>query len=64
MFMSMSLLTLFIIWFLLILLIWLILLKKSDERKKVIVQNITWEWYNRTTSTGQQIYVPDPHIQV
>ena len=62
--MSMSLLTLFIIWFLLILLIWLILLKKLDERKKVIVQNITWEWYNRTTSTGQQIYVPDPHIQV
>ena len=64
MLMSMSLLTLFIIWFLLILLIWLILLKKLDERKKVIVQNITWEWYNRTTSTGQQIYVPDPHIQV
>jgi len=27
-------------------------------------QNITWEWYNTTTATGQQLYVPDQHIQV
>jgi len=27
-------------------------------------KDITWEWYNRTTSTGQQIYVPDNHIKV
>merc|ERR1711915_730889 len=26
--------------------------------------NITWEWYNVTTPTGQQLYVPDEHIKV
>jgi len=27
-------------------------------------EDITWEWYNVTTATGQQIYVPDHHIKV
>lgn len=28
------------------------------------VEDITWEWYNMTTITGQQLYVPDQHIKV
>jgi len=27
-------------------------------------EDMTWEWYNVTTPTGQQIYVPDHHIKV
>jgi len=27
-------------------------------------EDITWEWYNVTTATGQQIYIPDLHIKV
>jgi len=27
-------------------------------------EDIIWEWYNVTTPTGQQLYVPDEHIKV
>lgn len=27
-------------------------------------EDVVWEWYNITTPTGQQIYVPDHHIKV
>eukprot|EP00088_Acartia_fossae_P011071 TRINITY_DN15551_c0_g1_i4.p1 TRINITY_DN15551_c0_g1~~TRINITY_DN15551_c0_g1_i4.p1 ORF type:complete len:478 (+),score=86.08 TRINITY_DN15551_c0_g1_i4:162-1595(+) len=26
--------------------------------------SVTWEWYNVTTPSGQQLYVPDQHIKV
>ena len=26
--------------------------------------NIKWEWFNSTTSQGQQLYIKDDHIQV
>jgi hypothetical protein len=27
-------------------------------------EDVVWEWYDKTTPSGQQIYVPDHHIKV
>ena len=41
-------------------------IQNASEKPKACPDSntLTWEWFNSTTSQGQQIYVKDDHIQI
>jgi hypothetical protein len=40
------------------------LVEKRANFALPLAEDVVWEWYDKTTPSGQQIYVPDHHIKV